>query len=145
MACPFFMPIQLSGEGSWLHPARLPLGAGWSGHCTAPGHEGQTPELAQLQDGCNLGYALRCPRLPIERSWDAVRFGVAREEAQQIVLNYACERSHRPADHGQLRFELGSGTWRNPHADPRIQKMAECFLRSYLAGTGRQATSARNL
>ena len=145
MACPFFMPVQLSEEGSWLHPARLPLGAGWSGHCTAPGHEGQVPELLQLQDGCNLGYALRCPSLPAARRWDAVRFGVAREEARQIVLNYACERGHRPADHGQLRFELENGTWLSAHPDPRIQRMAECFLQSHLARSGRAVPAARTL
>ena len=145
MACPFFMPVQLSEEGAWLHPARLPLGAGWSGHCTAPGHEGETPELVHLQDGCNLGYALRCPSLPAERHWDAVRFGVAKEEGRQVVLNYVCERDHRPADHGQLRFETANGTWLSAHPDPRIQRMAECFLQSHLARTGRQAISARNL
>ena len=66
LACPFFMPVQKL-DGAWLHPSRLPLGAGWDGHCSAPGHEGARPSDQELQEFCNLGYAAKCSRLPAER------------------------------------------------------------------------------
>ena len=31
-----------------------------------------------------------------------------------------------------MRFDLANATWLSKHDDPRIQKMAECFLVSYL-------------
>ena len=63
MACPFFMPVEKLENGAWPHPARLPLGGGWSGRCTAPGHEGEIPTQSALEEFCNLGYAARCGRL----------------------------------------------------------------------------------
>jgi hypothetical protein len=123
------MPTRQSQDGVWIHPSRLPLGSGWEGHCTAPGHEGAVPDVAQLQDGCNLGYAT-CSRLPQQRPWDAVRFAVSGEQDSRITLSYVCEKSHLPCDHGKL--EYGSDHWLTSHSDPRIQKMAECFLASWL-------------
>ena len=52
LACPFFMPVQKL-DGAWLHPSRLPLGAGWDGHCSAPGHEGTRPSDQELHEFCN--------------------------------------------------------------------------------------------
>ena len=40
----------------WIHPSRLPLGAGWQGDCTAHGTTAAIPDGDQLA-GCNLGYA----------------------------------------------------------------------------------------
>ena len=79
MACPFFMPTSKLEDGGWLHPSRLPLGGGWTGHCSAPGHEGAEPTNQELRELCNLGYAASCPRLPKERAYDAVRFSIARD------------------------------------------------------------------
>ena len=149
MACPFFMPVEKLENGAWAHPSRLPLGGGWSGHCTASGHEAETPSVAELQDFCNLGYSAACPRLPQERPWDAIRFAVTGKRDQsarngsdtrapQIQLRYVCERAHCPADHGLLTFDPVEQGWLQKHPDPRIQKMAECFLQSYSERMKRQ-------
>jgi hypothetical protein len=147
MACPFFMPIEKLEGGAFLHPARLPLGGGWSGHCAAPGHEGEVPALDVLHDFCNLGYAAKCSWLPKQRIWDAVRFAVTievRSASQSVNANgaddthrtvrvhYVCERDHRPIEHGTLEFNVQQATWIVRHNDDRVQKMAECFLESYL-------------
>lgn len=132
MACPFFIPTQQLDGGGWLHPARLPLGRGWSGRCGAPGHEGSEPTESELREMCNLGYALGCPRLPEQRSCDAVRFSVARDRGAQLALWFICETGHRPATHGQLEYDTVLNRWTSSHPDARIQKMAECYLQSYL-------------
>lgn len=143
MACPYFMPLEKLSGGAWPHPARLPLGCGWSGHCTAPGHEGQHPPQDVLEAFCNLGYASSCEWAPTERAWDAVRFSVAvpldpekkREDSapsQAIRVCYVCEKNHRPVEHGDLEFDLQRSIWLRHHEDARVQRMAECFLESYL-------------
>jgi hypothetical protein len=138
MACPYFMPVERLENASWLHAGRLPLGCGWSGHCTAPGHEGEAPPADELREFCNLGYAHGCARLPRERKWDAVRFA-ARNVASdgsgsggRIQVRYACERGHRPAEHGMLEFDVAEARWVERHRDVRVQRMAECFLESFL-------------
>jgi hypothetical protein len=144
------MPVARLENGSWPHPARLPLGGGWCGHCTAPGHEGELPAQDVLEAFCNLGYASSCSWSPRERSWDAVRFAVsaphdvtahqevrdAGASARFLVLRYVCERDHGPAQHGNLEFDLSQAVWLRRHDDARIQKMAECFLESYLKKKG---------
>jgi hypothetical protein len=135
------MPVERLENGNWPHPARLPLGAGWTGHCTAPGHEGETPAQHIVEAFCNLGYADGCVWAPQQRAWDAVRFAVSppqnpeqREsgKGRVIELRYVCERDHRPVEHGTLAFDLASAAWIERHNDPRLQRMAECFLESYL-------------
>jgi hypothetical protein len=141
------MPVARLENGTWPHPARLPLGAGWCGHCTAPGHEGETPRQDVLEAFCNLGYASSCNWSPQERVWDAVRFAVnapldsvthstprnsARVPARILLLRYVCEQNNRPGEPGDLEFDLSRATWLRRHADARIQKMAECFLEAYL-------------
>lgn len=133
MSCPYFAPLLKADALSWLHPSRLPLGAGWIGNCSAPGHEGVQPTDDQLRELCNLGYAGTCPRLPQERSCDAVRFSVARENNSQLFLWFVCESAHRPTAHGTLRYDGSAGHWISPHPDQRIQRLAECYVRSYLA------------
>ena len=139
VACPFFMPVEKLENGSWLHVHRLPLGCGWRGHCTAPGHEGENPSQEDLQDFCNLGYAEGCGRLPDERPWDSIRFvaktldsDVNSRTSRHIQLRYVCERAHRPAEHGFLEFDAVQSQWTYRHSDARLQRMAECFLASYL-------------
>lgn len=142
MACPFFMPVEKL-DGGWMHAHRLPLGCGWSGNCTAPGHEGEIPSDEELRGFCNLGYA-QCGRLPAERAWDSVRFGaqiprvkVPRMDGNHpagdwIQIRYVCERQHRPAEHGVLEFQPLGARWKQKHSDLRVQRMAECFLESWL-------------
>ena len=132
MACPYFMPTERLEQQLWPHPPRLPLGYGWKGYCTAPGHDGAQPTTDQLKDGCNLGYAGCCARLPRERTWDAVRFSLARDGDRRLWLHYVCEIQYRPGEHGRLEFDTVSGQWSTPHRDARVQKMAECYLESYL-------------
>jgi hypothetical protein len=144
MACPFFMPVQKFEGGAWHHPSRLPLGTGWRGHCTAAPMEG-VPTDQHIQDCCNLGYASECPRLPEQRTADAVRFGVLRFSQNEVELRYVCEKNHRPGEHGTLTFLKGENRWVRPHSDPRIQKMAECYLDSYLVRRDSTSGSLSNL
>ncbi len=139
MACPFFMPMEKLENGSWPHASRLPLGGGWSGRCTAPGHENTAPSPDDLREYCNLGYAANCGRLPPERAWDSIRFGartVPTDEKNltggQIQVRYVCERNHLPVEHGTLTFDAVSTHWEFRHSDDRVQRMAECFLASYM-------------
>jgi hypothetical protein len=140
------MPVERLENGNWPHPARLPLGGGWRGHCTAPGHEGELPAQNVLEAFCNLGYAEGCMWSPPDRAWDAVRFAplpVQASAARQtertsdlaprvLHLHYVCERNHRPVEDGRLQFDLSQMIWVLGHKDSRVQKMAECFLESYL-------------
>jgi hypothetical protein len=144
LACPYFMPTHKSEDVAWLHPSRLPLGAGWAGHCYAPSHEGSVPTSEELKELCNLGYAASCPRLPKERTSDAVRFAVARESESHLFLWFVCEAAHRPAQSGQLDYNASLGQWNSSHADARIQKMAECYVQSYLLRKPQPATSSPN-
>lgn len=130
MACPFFMPTEKFDV--WPNRPRLPLGDGWKGYCTAPGNEGARPADQELKEFCNFGYAKYCPRLPQKRLWDAVRFSVSRERDGKIVIYYVCEVDHRPGEHGALEYDAMAGKWSTPHRDERVQKMAHCYLESYL-------------
>jgi len=145
MACPFFMPVEKLENGAWLHAGRLPLGCGWDGHCTAPGHEGEAPSQKELWEFCNLGYAEGCGRLPPERAWDSVRFAartVCREGKNgtggRIQVRYVCERGHRPAEDGTLEFDAAAQRWEQRHRDSRVQRMAECFVATYVEKRKRQ-------
>ena len=132
MACPFFMPTQRASELLWPHPARLPLGDAWRGQCTA-GSVAATPSDSELKECCNLGYARNCPRLPAERAYDAIRFCVACDREGVVMLQYVGEANHLPVSHGTLCFETKGGVWRAKHEDARVQRMAECFLETYLS------------
>ncbi|MGA7474852.1 MAG: hypothetical protein WBW60_19105 [Candidatus Sulfotelmatobacter sp.] len=148
MACPYFMPVEKLENGTWLHASRLPLGCGWSGHCTAPGHEGESPSQEDLQEFCNLGYAEGCGRLPRDRKWDSIRFGARtmgddgkNGTGRRIQVRYVCERDHRPAEHGMLEFDATGNRWEQRHPDNRLQRMAECFVASYVEKRKRQETA----
>jgi hypothetical protein len=132
MACPFFFPRQQIENSPWPHPVRLPLGAAWSGYCTAAGHEGEQPNDDELKGGCNVGYARNCSRLPADRSADAVRFSIARDRDLKLSVQFVCELAHAPGAHGMLEFDSSTGEWRPAHSDPRIQRMAECYVEAYL-------------
>jgi hypothetical protein len=152
------MPLEKMENGGWQHPARLPLGGGWTGHCTAPGHEASIPSQKILETCCNLGYAAACAWSPADRAWDAVRFSVvAPAEAEKrrkqnrgqaprtILLHYVCERNHRPVTQGELEYDPAGAIWLRCHDDPRMQKMAECFLDSYLEKRVRGDAAMRSL
>ena len=130
MACPYFVPREILNDGSWPHPSRLPLGAGWRGDCCAAQHA-FSPSEDQVREFCNLGYATACPHLPLERDWDAVRFAVARANEEQVILSYSCERGHAPVEHGTMTFDLSRGQWIHGHDDDRVRRLAAAFLESY--------------
>jgi hypothetical protein len=139
VACPFFRPMEKLENGMWQHAGRLPLGCGWSGRCAAPGHEGEAPSQEELREFCNLGYAEGCGRLPRERVWDSVRFaartvgGGKNGSGGRVQVRYVCERGHLPVEHGLLEFDMVAARWERLHRDGRVQRMAECFLASYVA------------
>jgi hypothetical protein len=129
------MPTEKFDGGTWMHPSRLPLGSGWRGFCTAATAHDAAPGDDQLTESCNLGYARNCSYLPADRASDAVRFAIVRDCESRIILRYVCEFNHAPAGHGTLEYQLAEGTWAQRHPDPRIQKMAECYLHSYTERT----------
>jgi hypothetical protein len=132
LACPYFVPREILNDGSWPHPSRLPLGAGWTGACCASGQEIAQADT-HLREFCNLGYAAACPHLPSAREWDAVRFSVASAGRELVTLCYVCELGHAPVESGKLSFDLMRGIWINLHSDSRVQRLADCFLRTYRA------------
>jgi hypothetical protein len=131
LACPFFIPTERADDLALPHPARLPLGAAWRGRCAAPGHEEATPTDRQLE-ACNLGYAKSCPRLPQERTCDAVRFAVANDSGEAISLCFVLESDYLPAGQGLLEYDRSLKIWTVQHPELRTQRLAESFLQSYL-------------
>lgn len=130
MACPFFSPTDRSDNIALPHPRRLPLGAAWNGECHAPGIQ-VSPNLQELES-CNLGYATSCSRLPKDRKFDAVRFGVAQDSGQLIHLDVVFEAAHLPAGKIRLEYDRSAKRWVSQHKEPAVQRLADCFLQSYL-------------
>jgi hypothetical protein len=132
LACPFFVPIEIVSDGSWRHPSRLPLGAGWRGNCLASGLELPASD-DHIRDFCNLGYATACPHLPRQRDWDAIRFSVAHVGADQFTICFVCELGHAPIEHGKLIFDLSADVWLGTQHDPRVLRLAASYLQIYRA------------
>ena len=132
MACPYFIPTERFDDAGWQHPARLPLGAGWRGYCGAPGCAGQQPSDEELKQGCNLGYARGCSRLPQEREADAMRFSVLRDRDGQVAICYISELNYLPRSQGTVLYNAVERCWISKHHNAGVQKLAECFLQSYL-------------
>ena len=61
-----------------------------------------------------------------------MRFSLACDLGAQLELWFVCEIAHRPAAHGKLAYDRALGQWISAHPDARIQKMADCYLQSYL-------------
>jgi hypothetical protein len=118
-------------EADWPFPHRLPLGAAWSGACTA-GEQSTRCGEPELK-ACNVGYAHGCHKLPGNRSADAVRFALGDERDGLIRIRFACEREYLPVAHGELVYEMASRQWPAPHSDACLQQMAECYLQTQLA------------
>jgi len=132
LACPFFVPREILHDGSWPHPSRLPLGAGWTGNCRASGQELAASDT-HLREFCNLGYATACPHLPPACDWDAIRFSVAQVSPEQITIHFVCELAHAPIENGRLTFDLVREFWLNAHPDSRVLTLANCYLQTYRA------------
>ena len=131
VACPYFMP-ERRFESDWPFPRRLPLGAGWTGTCAAPGYEGAQPSDEEIKSGCNMGYAKTCHRLPANRSADAVRFALGEERDGVLHVLFACERSYLPAGHGELLYEKASKHWLQRHDNACVQRLAECYVQAQM-------------
>jgi hypothetical protein len=130
VACPFFFPTERISLG-WPFPARLPLGAGFTGTCRA-GLDEFTPSEAELRDFCNMGNAWGCCHMPAERCADGVRFAVARDVESRIVLHYVSERFHEPVEYGRLEYDCQLQDWLAPMRDPCLQRQAECYIQVYI-------------
>jgi hypothetical protein len=130
LACPFFVPTEIVNDGSWPHPSRLPLGAGWTGNCRASGQE-LTASVNHIREFCNLGYATACPHLPPTRDWDAIRFSVAQVRPEQITIHFVCELAHAPIKNGKLTYDLMREIWLNPDTDARVLTLANSYLQTY--------------
>lgn len=140
MACPYFFPTERIALG-WAFPARLPLGAGFTGTCHA-GAEEIIPSEAELREFCNLGYASGCDRMPAGRCADGLRFAVANDEGSRIVLHYVCEREHEPMEYGRLEYDCGTQQWSAPLRDPCLLRQAECYVAVHLERRPRKAESS---
>ena len=132
LACPFFVPREIVNDGSWPHPSRLPLGAGWTGNCLASGQE-LSPSDTHIREFCNLGYATACPHLPRPCDWDAIRFSIVQVSRERVTICFVCELAHAPIEHGKLTFDLTSEVCLNPHPDPRLLRLATCYFQAYRA------------
>lgn len=133
MACPYFFPKEKCFTVGWAFPSRLPLGAGFCGTCRAGGEEAEVaPDDATLRDFCNLGHARGCSRMPVQRRADSVRFAVAADTGQRIVLNYVYDLDHLPVAHGQLEYDCVGQRWLSMVADACLERQAECYLTMYL-------------
>jgi hypothetical protein len=130
VACPFFMPEQRL-QADWPFPQRLPLGAGWSGTCTA--QPSDRPNEEELRSACNLGYATACGRIPADREADAVRFSLGEERNGLVHIRFAFEREYLPAGHGELVYDAVSGRWQAAHPNACLQRMAECYVEAQMA------------
>ena len=131
MACPFFMPTERFEGRAWLHPSRLPLGAGWHGRCTAGHPDAPPPTDEHVQRYCNLGYATTCSDFPSGRSptrsvWRSHTHTEEQISWLRLRIEPSARRAWRPG------VCTGRWSWISPHPDPRIQKMAECYLESHL-------------
>lgn len=140
MPCPYFIPTERFVDAGWAHPKRLPLGAGFRGLCGAPGHDGAVPSDEELKQGCNLGYARSCSRLPKERVSDAVRFSVLRDRDGQVSICYIAELNYLPQEQGTLHYAVEQKSWSDSSAGANVKTLAQAFLESYLSrrGAGRE-------
>ncbi|HZP16346.1 MAG TPA: hypothetical protein VFB00_00175 [Terriglobales bacterium] len=61
-----------------------------------------------------------------------MRFAISGQSENRVSLQFVLEARHLPAAHGVLEYDYRAGDWSLSHPEERIQKMAECFLQSYL-------------
>lgn len=141
MACPFFIPTERL-DGVWNFPDRLPLAAGFSGVCGAPGQMLTRPSDEALRDHCNLGHAA-CSRLPENRTADSVRFSARAIDHHKIAVRYVYEKDCRPAGGGTLEYDEHVQRWSTVSGDERLLRQAECFLNAWRS-RHRQAAAAHS-
>jgi hypothetical protein len=72
---------------------------------------------------------------------DSVRFAVSSNVGGIISLHVVLEKNHLPAGNGTLEYDQRLDLWPLPHPDLRIQKQAQCFVKSYLERKGSTSSS----
>ena len=128
MACPHFEPTKHRADAGTL----LPLRDFWFGVCHAD-EAGFEPDERLLSDCCNMGYARgKCARFPQAAGPDAVRFVIARDSDQRILVGFAAERDHRPHSQGSLEFSRTDGKFVAADSGPLLEKQAGAYVASYL-------------
>lgn len=140
MACPYFIPERRCESELWQHRARLPLGDGFEGRCSAPGFEAAAPSEEQLKSACNLGNA-HCARLPEDRATDSVRFHVAQDQGGELLVSYCTERAHKPGEHGVLRFDTAAGKFVSTTGNIALMPLAQAFVQSHFQKHPRSSTA----
>ena len=133
MPCPYFIPRERFDNAAFPHPSRLPLGAAFRGTCGAPGCEQAIPTDEEVKQGCNLGYARNCSRLPEDRAADAVRFSILRDRDGTVSICYVAELNYLPVESSNLHYDMATKRWSRAHGEAKVQSLAECFLQTYLA------------
>jgi hypothetical protein len=104
----------------------------WFGVCRADG-AGFEPDERLLSECCNMGYARgKCTRFPQAAGPDAVRFAIARDVGERIVVGFAVERDHHPHAQGSLEFERDATGAAVSESRPLIEKQASAYVASYL-------------
>lgn len=87
-----------------------------------------------------MGYARgKCARFPQSAGPDAVRFTIARDSDQKILVSFAVERNHGPHAQGSIEYSRAAGKFAAPESDSLIEKQAGAYVASYLR---RRPTSA---
>jgi hypothetical protein len=67
---------------------------------------------------------------------------VVGEDGSTVRLDYSCERDFAPIEHGVLTYDRALATWTATHADERVQRKAEAYLRLWLQRHPLRATAA---
>jgi len=70
--------------------------------------------------------------MPAVRRADSIRFAVARDSGDRILLHYVYDREHTPVAHGQLEYDCAAERWLLSLEDACGQRQAECYLVTYL-------------
>ena len=79
-----------------------------------------------------MGYARgRCPRFPEDSGPDAVRFTVAGDSDQTILISFSVEKDHHPFAQGTLAYSARTGGFIENYK-PDLEILARAYVASYL-------------
>jgi len=80
-----------------------------------------------------MGYARdRCPRFPQGSGPDSVRFHIARDADQMILVSFAIEKDHYPESRGVLPFSRKAVAFLTGHPNPLLEAQARAYVAGYL-------------
>jgi hypothetical protein len=69
--------------------------------------------------------------MPSGRRADCVRFAVADDQGERILLHFVYERDHAPVEWGVLEYDAAGEKWKLAFQDLILQRQAECYLAVY--------------